>query len=33
MCGIAGSLAVQEVEPKRIGATLEAMRRRGPDHQ
>ena len=33
MCGIAGYLAVQEVEPKRIGATLEAMRRRGPDHQ
>src|SRR5690242_8046806 len=32
MCGIAGYIGAREIAEERITATLELMRRRGPDH-
>jgi asparagine synthase (glutamine-hydrolysing) len=33
MCGIAGYFGTQEIELRRVSATLNSMQRRGPDHR
>jgi len=33
MCGIAGYFGIQEIELRRVRATLNSMQRRGPDHR
>lgn len=33
MCGIAGYFGIQEIELRRVSATLDSMQRRGPDHR